>query len=127
MLLAALSLLTVVVSACGGTATGIATATPVDASAVLSDNPNTVILDIRTPEEVTEARIPGATNIDFYAPDFADQIAELDRDATYLVYCRSGNRSSQSESVFQDLGFTDVHMVDGGIIAWANAGLPIEQ
>ena len=117
----------IVLTACGGTTTAIVTESPGDVNLVLESNPDAVLLDIRTPEEVDEVRIPGAVTIDFYATDFADQIAGLDRDTTYVVYCRSGNRSSQSESVFADLGFTDVHMVDGGIVAWANAGLPIEQ
>ncbi len=60
--------------------------------------------------------------IDFYRDDFADQLAELDKDVPYVVYCRSGNRSGQATSLMADLGFTDVAEVDGGIVAWANSG-----
>lgn len=116
----------VALAACGGTDTVI-TVDPQAASEALAANPDAVLLDIRTPEEVAEARIAGALNIDFYAPDFRDQIADLDRDATYIVYCRSGSRSSQAESLFADLGFNDVRTVDGGIIAWFEAGLPLER
>ena len=83
------------------------------------------VLDIRTPEEFAEGHIDGAINIDFYATDFADRIGALDRDAVYLVYCRSGNRSAQSIQVFEDLGFAEVHELEGGILTWVAEGLPL--
>ena len=128
-LLLGLLLASVVVTACGGEddmATGtIQLVSPAEASTVL-DDPGVVLLDIRTAQEVAVGRIAGSTNIDFYADDFAAQIAELDRDTTYVVYCRSGNRSGQAMSVFDELGFTEVYDVDGGIVAWAEAGFGIE-
>jgi rhodanese-related sulfurtransferase len=63
--------------------------------------------------------------LDFYAPDFADRLAQLDPDVPYLIYCRSGNRSGQTLALMEDLGFTDVADVDGGILAWGDAGLPV--
>jgi len=84
-----------------------------------------VVLDVRTTEEFAEGHLDGAMMIDFYAPDFADQIATLDRDVPYLLYCRSGNRSSQARAIMEQLGFTDVADVDGGIAAWVDAGLPV--
>jgi rhodanese-related sulfurtransferase len=65
--------------------------------------------------------------IDFYSPDFADQLAELDPEASYLLYCRSGNRSGRTTEIMADLGFTDVADVDGGILAWTAAGLPVVE
>lgn len=88
-------------------------------------DPATVTLDIRTPDEFAEGHIEGAINIDFYAPDFADRIGALDREARYVVYCRSDNRSGQSMELFRTLGFTEVHEVDGGILAWLEEGLPV--
>ena len=83
-----------------------------------------VILDVRTPEEFTEAHLDGATMIDFYLDDFDDRVADLDRDVPYLVYCRSGNRSGQTVAIMEELGFADVADVDGGIVSWFDAGLP---
>lgn len=83
-----------------------------------------VVLDVRTPEEFAAGHLEGAIMIDFYSPDFATDIAELDRDVPYLLYCRSGNRSSQARALMADLGFSDVADLDGGIQAWAAAGLP---
>lgn len=92
----------------------------------LQDNPpdDLVILDVRTPEEFAEGHLDGAIMVDFYDDDFADQLAELDPDVPYLLYCRSGNRSGQTLAMMEDLGFTDVADVDGGINAWGEAGLP---
>lgn len=100
---------------------------PEEAYDVLSENSAAIVLDIRTPEEFAENRIEGAVNIDFYAADFEDRIAALDRDANYVMYCRSGNRSGQARPVFETLGFADVADVDGGIVAWHEAGLPVES
>ncbi len=94
--------------------------------AAIQNNPPTdlVILDVRTPEEFAEGHLDGAIMIDFYDDDFADQLAGLDPNASYLLYCRSGNRSGKTTEVMQDLGFTDVADLDGGILSWTEAGLP---
>jgi phage shock protein E len=85
------------------------------------------LLDVRTPEEYAGGHVAGATLIDFYEPDFADRIGELDRETTYVVYCRSGNRSGQAVALMAEQGFTAVNDVDGGIVAWQAAGLPTSR
>lgn len=99
----------------------------VDAAAAITDNPpdDLVVLDVRTPEEFAEGHLEGAVLVDFYAADFAEQLAALDTDVPYLVYCRSGNRSGQALGVMEQLGFTSAVDVDGGIVAWTGAGLPV--
>ena len=99
----------------------------VDAAAAITDNPpdDLVVLDVRTPEEFAEGHLEGAVLVDFYAADFAEQLAALDTDVPYLVYCRSGNRSGQALGVMEQLGFASAVDVDGGIVAWADAGLPV--
>jgi len=105
---------------------GIRLVTPEEGAALRADPPDDlVILDVRTPEEYGDGHLSGAVQIDFYDDDFADQLADLDTDVPYLVYCRSGNRSGQTTAIMRDLGFTDVADVDGGIIAWAEAGNPV--
>ena len=99
----------------------------VDAAAAITDNPpdDLVVLDVRTPEEFAEGHLEGAVLVDFYAADFAEQLAALDTDVPYLVYCRSGNRSGQALGVMEQLGFASAVDVDGGIVAWTDAGLPV--
>jgi rhodanese-related sulfurtransferase len=87
--------------------------------------PGVVTLDVRTPGEFAEGYIEGARLIDFQSGNFENEIATLDKGATYAVYCRSGNRSGQAVKVMQAAGFTNVFNMNGGVIDWANAGLPL--
>jgi rhodanese-related sulfurtransferase len=87
----------------------------------------TVLLDVRTVPEYDAARIAGARLADWYRPEFAELIDDMDRHAPTLVYCRSGKRSADAARLMDALGFVDVHDLAGGIIAWYEAGLPIEQ
>ena len=84
-----------------------------------------ITLDVRTPIEFAEGHIEGARLIDFQSGNFENEIAALDKNATYAVYCRSGNRSGQAVKVMQDAGFINVFNMNGGVIEWANAGLPL--
>lgn len=99
---------------------------PAAAAALAADDAITVI-DVRTPEEFSDGHLADAVLIDFYDASFADQLAELDRDGTYLLYCRSGNRSGQAASIMGDLGFEQVYDLQGGVIAYDAAGLPLEK
>jgi rhodanese-related sulfurtransferase len=107
--------------ACSAPATtGVRTMNAADAVAQIDER---AVIDVRTPAETQAGMIAGARNIDIGAPDFRDRIAELDRDGSYLVYCRSGNRSAQAAAIMEELGFTDV--VDaGGLDALVAAGAP---
>ena len=80
-------------------------------------------IDVRTPAEYAEGHLEDALNIDLQSASFRERIAELPHDGSYLVYCRSGNRSAQAARIMAELGFTDV--VDGGGFAdLVEAGLP---
>jgi rhodanese-related sulfurtransferase len=84
-----------------------------------------ITLDVRTPGEFAEGHIEGAQLIDFQSGNFENEISSLDKNATYAVYCRSGNRSGQAVKVMHDAGFHNVYNLNGGVIDWANAGLPL--
>ena len=83
-----------------------------------------VLLDVRTPKEFTAERIAGAVIVDYNSPSFRDGMAKLDRGKTYLVYCRTGNRSQGALQVMRELGFRNVLHISGGITQWKEAGLP---
>lgn len=84
----------------------------------LMSSPDAVVLDVRTPAEIAQGKIEGAIELDFYSRDFAQKVAALDKSKTYLVYCRSGNRSGQACSSMQQQGFTKLYNLQGGMIAW---------
>jgi rhodanese-related sulfurtransferase len=84
-----------------------------------------ITVDVRTPGEFMTGHIQGAQNIDFESGSFESQIETLDKNGTYAVYCRSGNRSGQAVKVMQDAGFKNIYNLNGGVVDWANAGLPL--
>lgn len=88
---------------------------------------DTLLIDVRTPGEVDEAKIPDALEIDFYSDDFAEKIAKLPKDKTLLLYCRSGNRSGQTAKRLEDQGYTKLVNLAGGINAWKAANLPLKK
>ncbi len=94
-------------------------------AAELATGGTVTVIDVRTPEEYAEGHIEGATMIDFYADTFASDIAALDPEGTYLLYCRSGNRSGQTASMMEQLGFRQVYDLEGGVVAYGGQGLPL--
>ena len=89
-----------------------------------SVDPGFVLLDVRTPKEFEEERIGGAVLIDYLAGDFREKISRLDREKTYLLYCRSGNRTVGALKVMNEQGFRDLRHLAGGIRKWKEAGFP---
>jgi rhodanese-related sulfurtransferase len=80
------------------------------------------VIDVRTVEEYDAGHIDGAERIGLADPDFAERIAALDPAETYVVYCRSGNRSAQAASVMAGAG---LDVVDGGALTdMVEAGWP---
>lgn len=90
------------------------------------EEPGVVVLDVRTPEEFAEGKLAGAVNLDASAPDFDEQVTALETGAPYAVYCRTGSRSAAAVQRMQEAGFVDVVHLAGGILAWQEAGYPLE-
>jgi rhodanese-related sulfurtransferase len=86
-----------------------------------------IILDVRTPEEFAEGHLAGALNINVLAPDFAARLATLDRGKTYLVYCRTGNRSTKAVQAMERLGFRSVYHMVEGMVGWQKKGFPVSR
>ena len=78
------------------------------------------ILDVRSDEEWNSERIEGA--IHMYVGHLEEHINEILTDQTTAVICSIGNRASLGASILQRKGYTDVHVVLGGMLAWQNAG-----
>ena len=92
-----------------------------------SGDPDFVLLDVRTRKEFDAERIAGAVMVDYRSPSFRDQMAKLDRSKSYLVYCRTGNRTSGAVKVMRELGFPNVFVFPGGITKWKEAGFPTKR
>jgi rhodanese-related sulfurtransferase len=86
---------------------------------------NFVILDVRTPAEFAQGYIEDAINIDFYSATFRDKLNKLDKEKTYLLYCRSGNRSGRTLKLMEELQFKTAYNMTGGIGQWIAEGRPI--
>ena len=88
------------------------------------DKPDVVILDVRTPIEFGAGYIENAILIDYYSKTFRDELDNLDKNKTYLIYCRSGGRSGRALDMMAELRFKEVHNILGGILAWNAEELP---
>ncbi len=83
-----------------------------------------VLVDVRTPNERKQKRIPGSLSIPLN--HLAERASELPANRPLLVYCAGGYRSSIAASLLQRHGFTQVSEIAGGIAAWDAGHLPVE-
>jgi rhodanese-related sulfurtransferase len=105
-------------------------ATSQEAFKLIQDNKGKsdfIILDVRTPEEFAGGHIEGAINISTRQANFNAEIEKLNKNNTYLVYCRTGNRSTEAVGIMTGLHFTRIYHMVNGITEWTNAGLPVVQ
>jgi rhodanese-related sulfurtransferase len=89
--------------------------TPEEAKKILESDPNAVLLDVRTPQEYRQVRVPGSVLIP--VDDLRFKFKELDKNKKYIVMCRSGNRSAFATYALRQLGFEAFNMI-GGILNW---------
>ncbi len=103
---------------------------PQEAAALIEqnqDNPDFKIVDVRTPKEFSEGHLDKAVLVDFYAKVFSEELQKLDKDKTYLIYCRSGRRSGNTLALMKELGFKKVYDMSGGILGWNAEKLPVTK
>ncbi|GAB4522769.1 MAG: hypothetical protein OHK0046_35780 [Anaerolineae bacterium] len=93
-------------------------------------NENHLLLDVRTPEEFDEFRIPGAVNIPLdELMDRADEVQALAGENPIVVVCKSGVRSIMGAQTLGAVGLADhvIYNLDTGTLGWARANLPLES
>ena len=91
---------------------------PQDWQKHLNDD-NTVVLDVRTPEEHEQEVIPNSVLLNIQETEhFAEKVQEFDKDKKYMVYCRAGRRSETACKMMEQLGFKDLNNLKGGITEW---------
>ena len=102
---------------------GITTVSVQDMHAAVSQG--ALVLDVREPYEFDEGHVAGTVLVPLAT--VAARAGEFDKDAPVYVFCRSGNRSLVAAQTLVEAGYGDVRNVDGGMIAWASARLPIAR
>jgi rhodanese-related sulfurtransferase len=79
---------------------------------------NAIIIDVRTDEEWNEGIIPNAIKNDVLKGTFVDNLAQLDKNKNYYVYCKAGGRSAKACEIMNDLGFKNTYNLVGGFMQW---------
>jgi rhodanese-related sulfurtransferase len=93
-----------------------------EAKSLIDSNFSLIILDVRTREEYDSGHIGGAILIP--VNELEDRLDELSKEEEFLIYCRTGNRSSNSVNILKENGYTKIFHMNDGIIAWIQAGYP---
>lgn len=96
--------------------------TVAELQALLQSKPPKLV-DVRTDAEVARGKIPQGDVLPLHLIPM--RLSELDKQAATVFYCQMGGRSAQAAAFAAANGFTDVYNLQGGITAWAHAGLPI--
>lgn len=107
--------------------TDSATVVPSETFEKMLKKKRNILLDVRTPEEMAEGHIDKATNLDFLDESFPEKIESLNKNKTYLLYCRSGKRTAKAGAMMKAAGFKNIYMLDGGITTWVEEGKPVEK
>ena len=100
------------------------TLSPQEFKSKLESIPGAVVVDVRTPEEISTGFLKGAINIDFKDPTFEENIKTLDKSKPYFVYCLSGKRSGSAAEIMEEAGFNEVYTLEDGLQRWKKEGLP---
>jgi rhodanese-related sulfurtransferase len=81
------------------------------------------VVDVRTTAEHSAGHIAGAAHVPLERLD--EEAGTLQRDRPLVVYCRGGNRSGIAAEALRNSGW-EAHSIEGGLVAWTEAGLPLE-
>ena len=96
-------------------------------STMLQKDNKFVVLDVRTVDEFKDGHIKGAINIDIRQPDAFSKIDKLNRNAKYIVYCRTNNRSGIAVEHMMQSGFKTIYQMMDGFPGWAANNLAIQK
>ena len=92
-----------------------------------------VLVDVRQSTEWDHGHIDGSVPaprglLEFFADPASPKHAEaLDPARPVIVVCHSGARAALAAATLQDMGFSDVSVLEGGLTAWLAAGLPVTE
>ena len=100
---------------------------PIEFKELIDSKKEGVVLDVRTPQEIAQGAIAGHVDMNFYAPDFKEQLKTLDKSKPVMVYCAVGGRSGSAMQLLSSMGFKEVYNLAGGIRAWQSQGMPLNK
>ena len=84
---------------------------------------NVKLIDVRTPAEVARGKISGSENLPLHVIPL--KVDEFNNGDTIIFYCQTGARSAQACAFMTSKGVDNVYNLRGGIVTWAQMGLPI--
>jgi rhodanese-related sulfurtransferase len=105
------------------------TITCTELQALTAANSNLALIDVRTPVEFAEVHVPAAINypLDELKPRTLIESGQLPKEASVYILCRSGGRAAKAAWKFAQDGFNQAVVVEGGTLAWIEAGLPVTR
>ncbi|MFN4763410.1 rhodanese-like domain-containing protein [Gillisia sp. Q332] len=101
--------------------------TPLEVKDLIRDNPDLIIIDVRTPQELELGMVENAINIDMYDQNFLLEIKKLGKGQKYLLYCSVGGRSSATLEIMKKEGFSSVFNSKKGFASLKEAGIAIKE
>lgn len=99
----------------------------VDEFSTIVDSVEGTLLDVRTENEFASGHLDGAKNVVYSMFGFENNLADLDKNEVYFIYCRSGARSGRALKVMKSQGFKKVYNLNGGILGWKRNGKKVVQ
>lgn len=99
--------------------------TPAEFSEKSKASPSSPLIDVRSPQEFSSGHIANSVNYNWNGGEFDKQITSIDKNKAVFVYCLSGARSGAAAQHMRGLGFKTVYELDGGMMKWRAANMPV--
>lgn len=91
----------------------------------LINRSNAVVIDLRSADDFAKGHLPSARHIEF--GELEAKVAQIGKNKSnpVLLVCQTGQQSHKAQRLVQEAGFAEVHVLDGGVNAWQQAGMPV--
>ena len=96
-------------------------------NSMLQKDKKWIVLDVRSAEEFNSGHIKGALNIDIRQPDAFSKIDKLNKNAKYIVHCRTNHRSGMAVEHMMQSGFKKIYQMMDGWSGWLTNNLPVQK
>ena len=95
------------------------------AATQLINRRNAVVVDLRAAAEFTGGHLPSARHVEF--AELQAKVGQLAKNKSnpVLLVCQNGQQSNKAARIVRDAGFAEVHVLEGGVNAWKQAGMPV--